>query len=132
MNYNARLERLKGCHPDLVRKVKAVVQDLQGHGLRPVVVEGLRTPERQAALYAQGRTTPGKIVTNTLRSRHLNGEAADIAWLDKRGRPTWNAPAAHWDLLGSAAEAHNLEWGGRWTMRDMPHMQLKRGRKQDG
>jgi peptidoglycan LD-endopeptidase CwlK len=123
--YNARLERLKGCHPDLVRKVRAVITDLQGHGLRPVVVEGLRTPERQAALYAQGRTKPGKIVTDTLVSKHILGKAADIVWADKRGQPTWDAPAAHWDLLGSAAEAHNLEWGGRWRRRDFPHVQLR-------
>lgn len=128
MSYTAHLERLNGCHADLKRKVTAVIKDLQGHGLRPMVFEGLRTPERQAQLYAQGRTTPGPIVTDTLVSKHILGKAADIVWADSKGRPTWDAPAAHWDLLGSAAESHNLEWGGRWRRRDFPHVQLRSGK----
>lgn len=41
------------------------------------VHETLRSPERQAALYAQGRTTPGPVVTWTQRSKHQDGIAAD-------------------------------------------------------
>lgn len=40
-----------------------------------------RTQEEQDALYAQGRTKPGKIVTWTRKSKHLAGTAFDIAVL---------------------------------------------------
>lgn len=45
-----------------------------------VILSGLRTQEQQAALYAQGRTTPGKIVTNAAdasTSPHGRGAAID-------------------------------------------------------
>ncbi len=55
-----------------------------------------RSQEEQDALYAQGRTTVGKIVTWTKHSRHsktLDGKPAsqafDIAIL-KEGKPTWD------------------------------------------
>jgi len=28
-----------------------------------------------------------------------------------------------WNTYGRAAEAHGLVWGGRWKMRDLPHVQ---------
>lgn len=43
------------------------------------VIEGRRTIERQRELYAQGRTTPGKIVAWTMDSKHLTGDAVDVA-----------------------------------------------------
>lgn len=49
-------------------------------GLRPVVTETRRSWQRQNELYAQGRTTPGNIVTNAKggESPHQYGLAADV------------------------------------------------------
>lgn len=65
------LERLGTCHPDLIKVV------LKAESLAPYdfsVAEGLRSAERQADLYAQGRTRSGAIVTHldgvTKRSKH--------------------------------------------------------------
>lgn len=55
-----------------------------------MIFEGLRTKERQAELYAQGRTKPWKIVTWTLQSNHLTGKAIDIVFKDAKWNPTWN------------------------------------------
>lgn len=47
-----------------------------------------RTQEEQQALYNQGRTTPGRIVTWTLHSKHLTGEAFDFVIMNN-GKPDW-------------------------------------------
>ena len=74
--------RLDGVHPDLIRVVeRAILKSDQDF----TVLEGVRTPERQQQLYAQGRTKPGPKVTWTLNSRHFvnprtgYGHAVDLA-----------------------------------------------------
>ena len=49
-------------------------------GLRPVVTETRRSFDRQNELFAQGRTAPGRIVTNARAgdSPHQYGLAADV------------------------------------------------------
>lgn len=77
----ASVDAMKGVHPKLV----AVL--LRAIALSSVdfkVIEGVRSKERQEALYAQGRTKPGKVVTWTLNSNHFiqpstgYGHAVDI------------------------------------------------------
>lgn len=77
-------ERLNGVDPRLVSVVKRAFElwedEFGKNGVhRLIVLEGLRTKERQAELYAQGRTKPGKVVTWTLNSKHIEGRAVDIA-----------------------------------------------------
>ena len=56
-----------------------------------IVVEGVRTKQRQRDLYAQGRTKPGKIVTWTLMSKHIDGLAVDLAPYDHTKKEIlWN------------------------------------------
>lgn len=117
-------ERLKGVHHDLLRVVwrAAVMSDTEF-----MVLEGLRTIERQKRLLAQGATT-------TLKSRHLTGHAVDLAPmidLDGDGRMdvSWAWPHYH-ELakIVKAAAAHEgvpVEWGGDWKkFKDGPHWQL--------
>ena len=115
---------LKGCNPDLVRKVQAVISDLAGHGITAVVVEGKRSQARQNELYAQGRTTPGPVVTQVTHSKHTDGKAADL-WFRVRGKTTCSVSDEWWKLLGKAARAHGLTWGGDWHgFKDRPHVEL--------
>jgi peptidoglycan L-alanyl-D-glutamate endopeptidase CwlK len=110
--------RLVGVHPDLVRLVERCVA-LNDVGI--VVLEGLRTPARQAELLAAG-------ATRTLRSRHLTGHAVDLgATLGHEVR--WDWPLYH--RIASAMKAASaelgvpVEWGGDWrTFKDGPHWQL--------
>jgi peptidoglycan L-alanyl-D-glutamate endopeptidase CwlK len=60
-----------------------------------------RTTEEQSALYAQGRTTPGKIVTWTMNSKHLTGEAFDFVIMFS-GKPDWQMK--HMDLWNMAVK----------------------------
>ena len=89
------------------------------------VTDGARTAAQQAALYAQGRTAPGLIVTAAdgtagTKSKHQSGTAADCCFL-VAGVPTWDGP---WEEYGTAAEDEGLVWGGRWKKPDRPHVEL--------
>lgn len=113
------LSRLEGVHPDLVRVVHHTVSAAP---LRFVVLEGLRTIERQRQLVASG-------ASQTMRSRHLTGHAVDIAPLDASGRISWDWPLYHRlaPAVKQAAEEEGvpLEWGGDWrSFKDGPHWQL--------
>ena len=59
--------RLAGVHPDLVAVVEAARQQVPF-----IVVEGMRTRERQAQLVKSG-------ASRTMDSRHLTGHAVDLA-----------------------------------------------------
>jgi len=88
------------------------------HGHRVEVVEGFRTPERQAALYAQGRTRPGPVVTWTEASLHSQGKAADL-----QVDGSWDNPQAY-ERLRQIAEEEGLQTLGP---RDAGHVQLPTG-----
>jgi peptidoglycan LD-endopeptidase CwlK len=122
------LSSMKGIHPDLRRVLDRALIDSP---LDFVVIEGLRTRERQAELVARG-------ASRTMNSRHLTGHAADVWPIDPetgRGadgnddRRLW----ALYDQIGpaieraAAAEDVPIVWGGRWTrFRDGPHIELER------
>ena len=54
------------------------------------IVQGNRTQAEQNAIYAQGRSKPGNIVTWTKNSKHIGGNAMDFAAL-VNGRIVWDA-----------------------------------------
>jgi len=61
-------DNLVGVHPKLIDVAeRAIVLST----LDFFINEGVRTPERQKVLYAQGRTTKGPKVTWTLQSNHF-------------------------------------------------------------
>lgn len=110
----------------LASAVRGVVADLAAGGVVVEVVQGLRTFAEQDALYAQGRTAPGQIVTQARggESNHNYGLAADLCPFTN-GRPDWNAPAAVWARIGAKAIARGLDWGGQWKkFLDKPHVEL--------
>ena len=60
------LENLAGLNSKFRAKVEAFLQAappvLDRHGVKAEVISGLRSWRQQEALYAQGRTKPGRIV----------------------------------------------------------------------
>lgn len=100
-------------------------------GWEIIPTSGVRSTAQQQALYAQGRTTPGPIVTYAdgveKRSNHQvradgYGHAIDFCFLVE-GKPSWNL-ALPWRLVGEAGKALGLEWGGDWKRPDRPHLEL--------
>lgn len=121
--------RLAGVHPQLVSHVSGILQKFP-----MFVVQGVRTTAQQQALYAQGRTTPGKIVTNCdgvkSRSNHQPhadgfGHAVDLAWIPTDTLPDPFDPKHPWHDFGAYVRSIGLVWGGDFTtLVDMPHVEL--------
>lgn len=111
-------------------KIKAdmVVREMTSMGHPVTIFQGFRSFAEQDALYAQGRTKPGAIVTNARGgdSFHNYGVACDIVFV-VNGRPSWDSKHP-WKTLGTVGEKYGLEWGGRWTsFIDLPHFQYTAG-----
>lgn len=124
-------ERLVGVHPALVEVVTRILASQEAAGVPMFVVQGLRTTVQQQALYARGRTTPGRIVTMKdgilHRSNHQPhadgyGHAVDCAFVG--GDPF--STKHNWEAYGQLAEDAGLRWGGRWSHpSDSPHVELQ-------
>ena len=106
------LARLQGVDETLVNVVKRAIEISE---VDFTVLEGVRTLERQRELYAQGRTAPGKIVTWTMKSRHIEGKAVDLVPypLDWNDLEKFNKIK---DAMFQAAKELdvNLRWGADW------------------
>lgn len=112
--------------PLVKRKADAFVKDAELFGLPIRITEGFRSFERQNELYAQGRTQPGKIVTNAKggQSNHNYGCAIDIVFR-KLG---YDATKDQWLALAAIGERHGFDWGGDWDeFVDRPHFELTLG-----
>ena len=77
------------CHPRLQTLAAELTKECEKQGLKIKIGETLRTTAEQDALYAQGRTKPGTIVTNakgsSYSSYHQWGVAFDIYRADGHG-----------------------------------------------
>lgn len=129
-------QKLQGVHIALAlvvnRAIALTSQDF-------MVTCGVRTKDEQACLYAQGRTTPGPIVTWTMQSRHMPdkdglGRAVDLVPFPV----DWKTPSK-FDAIAKAMFAASKElgipirWGADWDKdgnprekgeSDSPHFEL--------
>lgn len=69
---------LQGLDPEFRTKFADLRSAAADKGVEFNAGEGFRPQERQNALYAQGRTAPGPVVTQTLNSNHTSGRANDV------------------------------------------------------
>ena len=121
-------QKIKTLHPKLRPLASKFINEVQkrlGHKLR--ITDGLRTFAEQDRLYAQGRTTPGKIVTRVRGggSYHNYGLAFDC-YFTKDGSVTFAKGIT--PEIAKIGNELGLEWGGSWaTFKDMPHFQLSKG-----
>jgi peptidoglycan L-alanyl-D-glutamate endopeptidase CwlK len=119
-----RWERMEASFVQTLLRVFKVMKEVHGYDM--VLLEGHRSPERQAMLQARGPTVthagPGQ-------SYHQHGLAADCAFL--RGgqlviseRDAWAMRG--YELYGQVAEQHGLTWGGRWRLMDFGHVEWRK------
>jgi hypothetical protein len=114
---------LKNVHPVLATRAMNLIAVAKRNGYTIQITQGLRTFDEQDRLYAQGRTTKGSIVTNAKggQSYHNYGIAFDVAFI-VNGKISWDEKL-YYNLANWTKEV-NLEWGGKWHFRDLPHCQL--------
>lgn len=122
-------QKLATINPKVAAKVRAAAAILEEKGTYLLVVSGLRTAVQQNALYAQGRTMPGHIVTNARagQSMHNYGLAADVVpYLTANGPDlNWNTDTPQYQAMVAALKAQGLAWGGDWAhFKDMDHFQM--------
>lgn len=140
------IQRAANLHPRVRAEVVKLIDEVEAGFPITIcvrIVQGLRTIEEQDALYAQGRTKPGKIVTNARggSSYHNYGLAIDFAILyDLDGNGTYETLS--WDLLKDYDKDGQADWqevvkvfkkagwgwGGDWkSSKDNPHFEKSFG-----
>lgn len=126
------LGKLSTVHTDLITLFSECVKHRDC-----TVTSGIRTMEEQQALYAQGRTTDGNIVTyrdgTERRSNHQSGDAVDVV-----PYPTMWSDIDELKSFGSFVQGlaiglkkcgliqSDITWGGDWNFKDYPHYEIKK------
>jgi peptidoglycan LD-endopeptidase CwlK len=114
------------------------IQECKKAGVDIVVISTYRDFEKQAQLYAQGRTTHGAVVTNAKPgySVHQYKMAYDIAILNKDGKTinwsdicdTDNDGKKDYYEVAEIGKKLGLTWGGDFsTIHDTPHYEWTGG-----
>lgn len=115
--------RIQTLHPSIRSKVQDFIAAAAAKGINLRITSGYRTYAEQQALYNQGRTTPGAIVTKAKpgESLHNFGLAIDVVPI-VNGKADWNYD---WQKIADIAKPLGFEWGGDWTsFKDKPHFQM--------
>ena len=115
--------------PQVKAKVEVFIDACKAAGIDILVTSTYRDTESQDALFAQGRTTPGKIVTNARggESFHNFRCAVDIVPL-VNGKPDWDGSHAVWKEVGRLGKESGLEWAGEWVhFKELAHFQYTGG-----
>lgn len=123
---NISAERLAQVHPELARRVRNLATALEAENIQIQVSMGLRTAAQQTEIYAQGRTEPGKVVTNAhdYQSNHVIGCAVDVYPEDaETNAPDWNATHPSWQRIIALAPTYGLRDGKSWH--DLPHLEFQ-------
>jgi peptidoglycan L-alanyl-D-glutamate endopeptidase CwlK len=111
--------------PQVLSYARALVKKAAQHGITIKLIGGLRTYEEQNELFAQGRTKPGRIVTNARGgfSNHNFGIAFDVGVFEGA---SYLGESPQYKAVGALGMDLGLEWGGNWkTFLDEPHFQLR-------
>jgi peptidoglycan L-alanyl-D-glutamate endopeptidase CwlK len=130
------VKRIQSLHPKLRAEALVILgeieQKLTGRAMCRITYT-LRTMSEQKALYEQGRSTKGPIVTNAKPgySFHNYGLAIDFAFVIDGKTASWDHKAdwdndkkADWMEVVEVFKRYGWEWGGDWkTFLDMPHFQ---------
>jgi peptidoglycan L-alanyl-D-glutamate endopeptidase CwlK len=118
---------IKTLLPAAQEKAREFMAACLAAGITLKIIGGTRTYDEQNALYEQGRTTSGSIVTNARGgySWHNFGIAWDIGiFVDSK----YLDESPLYAKAGAIGKSLGLEWGGDWTtIQDEPHFQLKLG-----
>ena len=113
---------------DVAANCRAFIQRCADEGLPVLVVETVRDLEYQASLYAQGRTKPGKIVTNQ-RTPSFHWDKVGLAFdICKNVKGHEYDDANFFRRCGAIGKEMGFSWGGDWTsLPDKPHFQWDDG-----
>lgn len=121
--------RLDDLLPLVRDKARAFIAACALEGVDVLITSTYRDGESQDALYAQGRSRPGRIVTMAKagQSFHQYRVAFDFVPL-VNGKPNWDDTALFTKCGRLAVDLCGLEWAGNWArFRELPHCQFTGG-----
>jgi peptidoglycan L-alanyl-D-glutamate endopeptidase CwlK len=143
-NPNKSSRKVEDLLPVVGHKAILHINACQLAGIELLITCTYRCPADQAALYAQGRTVPGRIVTKAKAgdSTHQYRVSYDVVPL-RNGKPVWatngngidNDPTDDdkdnlelWQRVGELGKSVGLEWAGDWKkFKEFPHFQYTGG-----
>lgn len=105
----------------LAPAIAKLLQEANSLGMRVAIFEGRRTAERAQWLHQHKEML--NVDPPMGKSRHENGEAADIVFQDQNGSWSWSS-TNDWATLGRIGEALGLIWGGRDNPYNPSHFEL--------
>lgn len=111
--------------PDLQQRVLAIYEVMRRqYGYEMVLIEGYRSPQRQAELMAGGKATRA----GAWQSCHQYGLGVDSAPI-RDGKLQWDMEdpwtRRGYFLYGELAEQAGLDWGGNWrSIKDYVHVEM--------
>lgn len=113
---------------DVAANCRVFIQRCAAEGLPVLVVETVRDLEYQASLYAQGRTKPGKIVTNQ-KTPSFHWDKVALAFdICKNVKGHEYDDADFFRRCGAIGKEMGFSWGGDWkSLPDRPHFQWDDG-----
>jgi len=120
--------KLEDLHPKVKTMCEQFIASCAKNNIDILITSTYRDAESQNALYAQGRTAPGKIVTKAKggQSFHNWRVAFDFCPI-VNGKPNWSDVALY-TQCGEIAESIGLEWAGRWKkFKELAHCQYTYG-----
>jgi len=115
--------------PEVKNRVEHFIALCEDNHIDLLITSTYRDFESQDALYAQGRTTKGFIVTNAKagESYHNYRCAVDVVPL-VGGKPLWDTNNPIWESVAMLGKQAGLEWAGDWkTFKEMAHFQYTGG-----
>ncbi len=128
--FDERSERLlKTLTSRAEKQARVFLQKVRDADIDARIISATRTYAEQDALFAQGRTNPGTIVTNARGgfSNHNFAIAWDLGLFDDKGIYLDASPL--YAQAGKIGRDMGLEWGGDWkTFKDAPHFQCQTGK----
>jgi len=118
---------ISGMRKDVADRTRAVITQMHAQGIYICVAQGFRSFAEQDALYAQGRTKPGNIVTNARggQSNHNYGVAVDLCLYTQDGSDVIWTVEGNFRKVIAAMKGQGFKWGGDWvSFKDYPHFEL--------
>ena len=120
--------KIEDLHPYVAKLCRAFVAACKKDGIDILITSTWRDNESQNALFAQGRTKPGKIVTNARggSSFHNYKLAFDFVPI-VNGKAQWN-DVRTFKRAGEIGKQVGLDWAGDWkNFKEFAHLQWTGG-----
>lgn len=120
--------KLEDLHPKVKVLCEKFISECKKQDIDVLITSTYRDAASQNALYAQGRTTPGKKVTNAKAGQSFHNWRCAFDFVPiVNGKAQWS-DVATFTKCGEIAESVGLQWAGRWVkFKELAHCQYTNG-----